>query len=150
MADHIRELVERVTLALPLLEYRRAFAGLILGATENILDVNVADRQQNFERDFRNWAGEVLLQLHHDDLVQLVSWIHDGQAAAVAEAVGNFLQHPDRFGHPPAAIRGESNAGSVSDLTGDRSDRTKATYPLSESTGSALSGSTGHGASTEN
>jgi hypothetical protein len=147
MADHIRELVGRLILALPE-EDREFFAGRIRRATENIETMSV--QQGRFERDFRHWGGEVLLQLHKDNLVQLVSWIHDGQAAAVAEAVGNFLQHLDRFGHPPAAIRGESNAGSVSDLTGDRSDRTEATYPLSESTGSALSGSTGHGASTEN
>jgi hypothetical protein len=147
MADHIQELVERVILALPRRD-RRAFAGRILGATEDIETMSV--QQGCFELDFRHWGGEDLLQLHQDDLVQLVSWIHHGQAAAVAEAVGNFLQHLDRFGHPPAAICGDNSAGIVSDLTGDRSDRTEATYPLSESAGSALSGSTGHGASTEN
>jgi hypothetical protein len=149
MADHIRELVERVILALPL-EYRQAFAGLIRGATQTIHRVNIADLQRNFERDFCHWGGEDLLQLHHDDLVELVDWIHSDRAAAVADAAGDFLQHPDRFGNPPAAIRGDNSAGTVADLTVEHSDQTEATYPLSESTGSALSESTDHGASTGN
>jgi hypothetical protein len=147
MEDHIEELVERVILALPRRD-RRAFAGRILGATEEIETMSV--QQGCFELDFRHWGGEDLLQLHQDDLLQLVDWIHSDRAAAVADAAGDFLQHPDRFGNPPAAIRGDNSAGTVADLTVEHSDQTEATYPLSESTGSALSESTDHGASTGN